>query len=306
VTTTIHAQVDVVIPTFQNREELEACLGSLARQSIHGITAIVCVDGSTDDTLDFLSHGSIPLRLRVLEHRDRRNHGRAAARNLAMPHLAAKFVVLLDSDMQLEPDAIERHLDVLWRGPSVSVGAVLYANANQNLWARYQGTRGMNKAATGSRIRPLDFVTANTALLTEDLIAAGGFDETLAGYGGEDTELALRLDGVLHRQFWFNAKARAVTFEKKTYEDALQQLRQYAATNLRATRQRHPNSPAPFWIDRAESNRVRHRLFRAFLNPVSDKIAHALLPKTPFVIQRRLLDYLVIRTVFRGFAEGSR
>jgi hypothetical protein len=127
----------------------------------------------------------------------------------------------------------------------------------------------------------------------------------MTGYGGEDTEFGIRLASELGRKLAFNAMARAHTVEDKTIDEGLAQLRRFGATNLRRIRVRHPNAPAPFWIERADSTDIRSRLFRALLNPVADRIVDVLLPITPWVIQRRLLNYKVIRAVFSGYREGA-
>ncbi len=297
--------IDVIVPTYDNLVELKACLAALARQQTHDFKVLVCVDGSIDGTLAYLRESRFPFGLTVLQHPDRANHGRAAARNLALPHLTSEYVLLLDSDMRFAPDALAKHLEPLSQRDCVSVGDVVYLNASENLWARYIGTRGKNKSRPGAEIRPLDFVTANTAMRTEDLLAVGGFDESLTGYGGEDTELALRLVRDRRLRFVFNPAARAETVEDKTIEQGLAELRRYARTNLRAIRQRHPDPPAPFWVDRLESRRLRDRALRACLNPLTDRVVDLLLPITPFAIQRLLLNYKVVRAVFAGYAEGA-
>ena len=294
--------VDVVIPTYDNVTELRACLASINRPG--DVRTLVCVDGSTDGTLEFLTNFESPFELRVLQHEDRRNHGRAATRNLALPYLEAPFVLLLDSDMRLEAHTAERHIALLKSRLCVSVGAVRYENTRRNLWPRYLMTRGMNKSRDGSLVRPLDFVTANSAMRTEDLLAVGGFDETLAGYGGEDTELALRLaDRGL--PFVFNGQAVATSVETKTVEEGLAELERYGATNLRTTRSRHPDLPAPYWIDRLESTRFRDRAFAALLNPVTDAVVNLALLIPWFPLQRRLLNYRVLRAVWSGYRLSS-
>jgi cellulose synthase/poly-beta-1,6-N-acetylglucosamine synthase-like glycosyltransferase len=237
------AQVDVIVPTYNNLVELQRCLESVDPTDPLG-RVLVCVDGSTDGTLEHLGRATYEFELVTLQHPDGMNHGRAATRNLALLHLRAPFVLLLDSDMRFAPGALEKHLSVLRARRCVSVGAVRYENAGQSLWARYLMTRGTNKRLPGSDARPLDFVTANSAMRTEDLLAVGGFDETLSGYGGEDTELALRL----HQRgitFVFNSDAVATSVETKSVDAALDELRRYGATNLRTTRARHPELPAP-------------------------------------------------------------
>lgn len=295
---------DIVMPTYNNVDQLRSALDSLQLSHYTDFRVLVCVDGSIDGSVGYLRSAPFPFRLEVLAHSDARNHGRSAARNLGIPHLESEFTLFLDSDMRLGPDALERHLEILRTG-AVSIGDVTYEDAEGNPWARYLGTRGHHKAAHGERVRPLDFHTANTAVRTEDVLALGGFDESLTGYGGEDTEFGLRLARLRGRTLVFNARARAYTVETKTVDEGLLQLRRYAQTNLRAIRRKHPDGPAPFWIDRLESRRPLDRAFRLLLNPFTDRLVDALLPRAPWGLQRRLLSYKVIRTVFRGYVEGG-
>ena len=222
----------------------------------------------------------------------------------ALPALDAPVVLLLDSDMRVRVDALARHLRLLEDRDCASVGDVRYLNADQNLWARYLGTRGKNKYASGSVICPLDFVTANSAMRTERLLAVGGFDVTLEGYGGEDTELAFRL-AAAGLPFAFNAAAIAETWETKTVDQGLAELRRYGATNLAAIRTLHPAAPAPFLVDRLESARPRDRLFRLMLNPLTDVLIDLAMRISPVSLKMRLLNYKVIRAVFTGYRERA-
>jgi len=295
-----------VIPTFDNRLELEACLRSLATASRdRSLRALVCVDGSTDGTQAWLKSTEFPFVVEVLEHSDRQNHGRAATRNLALDRLEADVTVLLDSDMQPVAEAIDRHVDLVTRSAGVSVGDVVYLNAHDNIWARYMGTRGKNKFRSGSRMPSLYLTAGNVALPTRAFRGVGGFDETLSAYGAEDTELGLRL-GAHGVPVYFNAAAGATTVERKSVEVAMAQLRELGRENLPRIRRRHPNALAPFLINRLESPRLADRLFRALLNPVADLAAKSLLRIGPWPIQRRLLNYLALRSLWRGYAEGVR
>ena len=297
---------DIVIPTYQNLAELRVCIDSLRRQDRSDFRVLVCVDGSTDGTAEFLTTVLTPFPLLTLTHPDRANHGRAATRNLALAHLRAAVVIFLDSDMVPGPGLVEAHRSLVTRQACVSVGAIRYANAAANDWARYLATRGAQRAEGGAVLRPLDFVPANSAVRSVDLLAVGGFDERLVGYGGEDTELGLRLAAERGIPFVFNAEARAATVETKTMAEGLAQLDRYARSNLRTVRSRQPDGPAPYWLDRLESGRVPDRALRGLMNPISDAIARVVIRLAPWPLRRSAINYLVLRTVWHGYREGPR
>lgn len=296
--------VDVVIPTFNNLAELKECLASLAA-SVHPLRALVCLDGSTDGTLEYLQSADYPFPVVILEHADRQHHALAATRNLALPALEAEYLMHLDSDMTVAPDTINRHLEMLMSEPCVSVGDRVYLNADTHLWARYLGTRGKNKARHGEQLSPMYLTTANVAIPTAPYVSMGGLDARMVAYGGEDTELGIRLAKAGY-PIRFNAAARAFTVEPRTVERGLQLYRDFARFNIPLIRERHPEGPAPYWVDRYDSKRPVDRALRLLLNPVSDAIVNALLPITPFAIQRHLLNYKVLRVVFDGYGEWVR
>jgi GT2 family glycosyltransferase len=300
----MNGRIDVVIPTFNNRAELQDCLASLAAQG-NDVRAIVCVDGSIDGTRAYLTSTTWSFETVVLEHPDQKNHGLAAARNLALPHLEATYVLFLDSDMVLAPHAIDRHLDLVTSRQCISVGKTTYLNASANLWSRYVASRGKHKAAPGAEMSPLYFDAENAMMPARLILAVHGFDEAFKTYGLEDTELGLRLEatGV---PIIFNAEAMASTVETRSVAEGLELLYELGRVNLPKVRERHPEAAAPFRINQLESPRLRDRAFRSLMNPVSDLLARLMLPIAPWTIQRRLIAYLVIRAVWRGYSEATR
>ena len=103
--------VTVVIPTRNNVAELRACLASLDRQTTAPDRIVVCIDGSTDGTTEFLESLS-DARVIAVAHPANAHRGRSATRNLALPLLLDGFVLFLDSDMRLDPGAIGAHVEV--------------------------------------------------------------------------------------------------------------------------------------------------------------------------------------------------
>jgi glycosyltransferase involved in cell wall biosynthesis len=87
---------------------LRRALTSLARQtdSPDDYEVVVAIDHSTDGTREMLMALSTPYALRVTTGPRR---GRAAACNAALERARGEVVIVLDDDMQVSPEFVERH-----------------------------------------------------------------------------------------------------------------------------------------------------------------------------------------------------
>ncbi len=185
----------VVIPTHNRARLLERALRSVASQTFTDFEAIVVDDGSTDATQQILaSVRSFPFRFITHE----RAKGVAAARNRGVSETAGEFVVFLDDDDELHPNALgEIHertsasrLDFLWGGRMIreldSRGRLIATR--QDDWSTVPDT------VRGSGVLPYVLRTATSAAFTirrTVLGAIGGFDEQLPM--SEDRDLLIRL-----------------------------------------------------------------------------------------------------------------
>jgi GT2 family glycosyltransferase len=93
-------QVAVVIPSWNSRDLLPGCLGSLARQG--GELEILVVDnGSRDGSPEYLREKGVECLALP------RNLGFAAAVNLGIARTAARSVLVLNADTVLEPGCVD-------------------------------------------------------------------------------------------------------------------------------------------------------------------------------------------------------
>jgi glycosyltransferase involved in cell wall biosynthesis len=293
--------VSVVIPTYNNSTALARCLASLAVQTRAPDEVLICVDGSTDDT------GSVVAGLKppyaVLRHQGDVNRGRAATRNLGLAKARGTVVLLLDSDMELTATAIEHHLRTTGSG-WVSVGAIRYDNASENPWAGYLMTRGRNRYDPGAELPFTQFTTANAMVPAQHLRVADGFDESFAGYGGEDLDFAWRLHRRAGAKFVNSVEAVAHTTEPKTWPEAMIQFEEYGAGNLQLLMARHPDAPLTFELWRRERRTLRDRLFMALLHHRVEALAKALVPVAPSTVRNHLFSYLTVAAVHRGYVRA--
>ena len=102
--------LSIVTPTFNRAYLLKRCFASLTAQTVDTFEWIVVDDGSTDDTREVVEGfiSSAPdLRIRYVY---KENGGKHTAMNASHPFLRGKYVMILDSDDYLTPDAVEQVL----------------------------------------------------------------------------------------------------------------------------------------------------------------------------------------------------
>ncbi len=96
--------VSVVIVAYDSRKWLEECLPSLEAQTYHPLEIIVVDNGSQDDALPWLAE-AYP-RVRVLEMSPAGSL--AAAMNAGAGIARGDYLLMLNPDVRLEPDAVAR------------------------------------------------------------------------------------------------------------------------------------------------------------------------------------------------------
>ncbi len=96
-------QFTVVIPVFNRPREIERALRSCLTQQYNDFEVVVVDDGSTDYTASAVRRYLDP-RITLLEHAA--NRGVCAARNSGVRRARGEWIVFLDSDDELLPDAL--------------------------------------------------------------------------------------------------------------------------------------------------------------------------------------------------------
>lgn len=111
--------VSVVIPTWNGRHHLEACLPALFRQTYTPFEVIVVDNGSNDGTLAWLAREWPTVRVVAL----RRNYGVARAFNEGVRAARGAFIALLNNDTEPEPNWLAALVEALHRHPEAGMAA---------------------------------------------------------------------------------------------------------------------------------------------------------------------------------------
>ncbi|MGA2669446.1 MAG: glycosyltransferase family 2 protein [Ignavibacteria bacterium] len=188
-------KASVVIPSYNCVDLLKISMKSLEQQdiSLDDFEVIVVDDGSSDGTDEFLKTYSGMLKLKPIINPQ--NLGRAVSRNRGIEIAKNELIIFLDSDIEVKKDFIRTHLGAQKNRPSAAVGKILYhPELEINSLMSYLDKRGSAKAYSGSKIPGKYFRTTNASVPRDILIEIGCFDEHFLHYGGEDTELGIRLE----------------------------------------------------------------------------------------------------------------
>ena len=102
----ISPAVSIIVPVWNTGKYTTRCLESLTQQTLSNIE-IVCVnDGSTDESLSIL-HDFAKKDHRIIVINNKRNLGPAHARNVALQHVSAPYIMSCDSDDYYAPTMCE-------------------------------------------------------------------------------------------------------------------------------------------------------------------------------------------------------
>lgn len=110
-------KVSVIIPTYNRAGMVCEAIESVLNQTFKDVEAIVVDDGSTDGTGEVL-RGRYDERVRYFYQP---NSGRSAARNRGIEASNARYLLFLDSDDFLLPQAVEHEVAFLDAHPDVDV-----------------------------------------------------------------------------------------------------------------------------------------------------------------------------------------
>jgi len=296
---------DVILPTYNNLEELKLCLKGFSEQSFSNFKVIICIDGSTDGTIEYLQTAKYTYDFKLLQHPQNENKGRNETRNLAIPEITSEFILLFDTDIFPDKHLLQKHFELLKSKNCISNGEVIYKNTKENVWALYLQTRGKGKYAAGSEMPEYYLNTQNVAFRSEYFIKLKGQDPELSkNYGGDDTILGYRLGREFNLPVIFNKSAVGYSTLDKNLENALKQMREFGAVNLKLIRKKYPEFSKIFRYDIVESNQLKHKLYRFFIREKIAKVLPYLIHVVPDLIKIKIVHFLVFLSIYKGYRTG--
>lgn len=221
-------KVSVIVPAYNEEVGAVAALHNLLRQDYPHFDVIFVDDGSKDQTLERVREAfENDVRVKVLT---KPNGGKASALNYGIAHSEADFVVCMDADTQLRPDAVSQLMRHFLVDKDKRVGAVAgYVKVGNecNMLTRWQAieyttSQNFDRMASAA-INAITVVPGAVGAFRKEAVAAAGglTTDTLA----EDCDLTIR---VIKAGYRVENESRAVALT-----EAPETLRQFVKQRVR-------------------------------------------------------------------------
>lgn len=194
-------EVDVAIVAHNNLAALPQTIESLLGAGCPPDRMTVVDVASTDGTLAWLGRERPAIRVRRLD----RNDGPSPGRNVGITEASRRFVLLMDADVRIRPDAVQRLHAAMVAEPSIKVGSPIVVHADRPDLIQYAGgalnyvceavNPWLDRPLAERGSEPLEVGAATTCALLLDRASAidvGLFDERYF-IGKEDGDFTHRV-----------------------------------------------------------------------------------------------------------------
>lgn len=293
--------IDIIIPCYNVELHIEKCIMSLISQS-YSKTSYYCYfinDASTDKTAEILNKYKNEQNITIIHHKQ--NKGLSAARNSGIKKSTSSLVAFLDGDMAVKEDWLESYLSFFNKNIVAVMGDnIPPKDAILNPIEKYyfSKARGARQFRSGSEISFQYMLYGNAMIKRKVLIKCGMFDEKINKYGGEDTDLSIRIWEKYPNQFVYSKKSSSTHFQRRTLEEFCNQMKAYGENNFLLLSERYPDYSVELGTDLINS-------FKGILifNPIIKKIIKLIYLIFPFQIAIR---YMVIDSVICGARSSSK
>lgn len=179
----------IIVPCYNEEENIGRCLTSLLSQNYTQKEIIIVDDASEDRTFEIASRFSgegvtlIPMKA---------HKGKVRALNEALKIASGDVIVVLDGDCVVESNWLRHYKEDFANKDVVAVGGGLKGKSDEGFWVSCSILLDViHHRFLGKFLLPCKLSGSNFAVRTKDLLAIGGFDETK--WPGEDLDIYMKL-----------------------------------------------------------------------------------------------------------------
>ncbi len=289
--------VSIIIPAYNAESTIEKCTASIIESIKNTSTPeifeiIIINDGSTDNTKKIISN--IP-GVKIVNHE--KNLGLSFARNSGINYSNSDYMIFIDSDIVISDNWIDNMYKSIHNNKNIiGINGIIGSYPNKKLSGLdnylFGKFRGVKNVTINTPLNYKFFVFSNTIIRRKVLNEIGFFDESLFKYGGEDTELSLRISKKYPRGLRKLEKASSYHITQKSVDQYLNDMFIYGKYNFHQIIEKHPDYKNDLGYDWVFSFKER-LLFNIFIRFLLKKTWR--ITKHPLVMK-----YLVVDSFVRG------
>lgn len=180
--------ISVVIPLYNKEQIIEKCLHSVLSQDYDDYEVVIVNDGSTDRSAEIVK-GIGDTRIRFIEQE---NGGPSKARNTGVKNASGEWILFLDADDELLPEALKNFNALIHSHRSNNFFACPYYRYNgvsRQLCFQYKEGELRNPYKAG--FKGLFLPRAGAFICKKDLLLLNPFNEQIRRF--EDLEMLYRV-----------------------------------------------------------------------------------------------------------------
>lgn len=301
--------VSIIIPAFNAQSTLGLTLSALTRQHSVDFEVVIVDDASTDRTSE-VAVGFVD-RLDLHVHRVSENRGRARARNYGMEKSTGQIILLLDSDIEVDPSYVALHRELHGQQNNVvGIGALRFPPPlTRKALGRYYGSRGPARLKPGQPLPGRYFISGLASFPRSLFNEVGGFNEAFRFYG-EDQELGLRFQKA-GAHFVYLPEAVGYHHHLRTLPEVVANLEKYGHFGIPIVLKHHPEFASELRLEDLTADVSEYRLKRVFRRLATNSFFYA--PLLEFAklfescpLPSLLITYLIYCSYRRGFIQQLR
>lgn len=239
------SSISIIVPCYNSEKTIKQCIESI-ELSISNYNnrivyeLIVVDDGSTDQTAKLLQ--SIK-NIQILTHK--KNKGLSCARNSGVKASSHPLIAFIDSDILIDINWFNNLLPSIEKNKNIIgvTGGLLSPQKSLTLLEKYlfSSYRGPGNISPNQPLKYKWFVFSNTIIKKKALAKVGFFDEKIIFYGGEDTELAIRIDKSFPGGLRQNSQGVGYHICNKSLKQYLNNIFEYGLNNFIYIIKKHPS-----------------------------------------------------------------
>lgn len=171
--------VSVIVPVYNKQNQIGRCIESVKSQSYKNWELVLIDDGSTDDSAFIIQSYLSDSRISYFY---KENGGVSSARNMGIKKASGEWVIFLDADDYLLPNALFILLDFALSHGTLIAAANFYVEYNGKKYGQCEGRKRIVKNNFRSWYFMTCYFRAGSAIFHSSIVKRFPFDEFLSRY----------------------------------------------------------------------------------------------------------------------------